>query len=161
MIHTRLEGPAKRRIAIIAIPKPQRTRLGRMGVIRNAPTPPVAWTTISDATPDSADGWLSSVIGAQQTASQSTPGTLTYTPAATTPPPPVAPWNSWGVSNCGQTDPQGSSAPSSPIAIAPAANGSAAAGGGPSAAPVPGSNFWAIVGLLGAAAAIVYLAEKR
>lgn len=152
MIHSRLEGPSRRRIAIIAVPRPQQTRLGRLGVIRQTPAPVIAWTTLSDATPDSADNWLSSVWTAQQTASMQEPGTLVYTPAPVYPPAIAAPWNTWNTDNCDAGSSGTASTPATPATSVPQAA---------MPAPAAGSNFWAIVGLIGAAAGLIYLAERK
>lgn len=101
MIHT-LRGPARRRIAVVEVP-----RLGRIrGIqdsanwVNNADVP--GWATTSQQTPSSAEQWMAAVIGAQSQQRETKPGTLTYTVA--TPnmfaPPVQAPWNSWGVTQC-------------------------------------------------------------
>ena len=59
MIRSRLEGPPRRRLAVIALPQAQRARLGSIG---EAPAAPVAWTTISDEAPESSANWLSYVL---------------------------------------------------------------------------------------------------
>lgn len=159
MIRTNYFQPAPtRRIGVIALPRPQQARLGRLGVIRNALPPPVAWTTISDQVPDSADNFLSSVIQSQNAAILATPGTLTYTPASNTPAQNVAPWNSWLQPNC-YPDPTG---PSDQSAGAPDATGAAPATNQPRSALNSGSPspFWLIVGILGAAASATYLYEQ-
>jgi len=94
----------QRRIAIVKRPRPHQARLGmiRAGVLPLRDNT-VAWATISDSTPDSSDNWLSTILMQQSQARLATPGTLTYTPASTTPAPAVAPWNSWAQPNCGDT----------------------------------------------------------
>ncbi len=94
---------------------------------------PEAWTTISDATPDSSDNWLSYKMMEQARARSVTPGTLTYTPASTTPAPNVAPWNSW---------------------LTP--NGFDCAGSTGSGGPQTSKLLW-FAGILGGAASLVYL----
>jgi hypothetical protein len=101
MIHTTAKGTPKRRIAIIAMPRPQRARMGSIGA---APPPAISWTTLSDETPDSSANWMSYTLMQQATAREATPGTLTYTPANNTPAPNVAPWNSWLSPNCPPAD---------------------------------------------------------
>jgi hypothetical protein len=101
MIHSTLHGPPRRRIAVIAVPRPMRARLGRMGIIRDGePATAGVLTTLTDATPDTSDNWIASVIQQQQNALLTTPGTLQYIPAPRTPYPIVAPWNAWGTFNC-------------------------------------------------------------
>jgi hypothetical protein len=144
MIRTdRLQGPPTRRIAVIAMPRPQRARLG---IIRPGDPagygPPLAWTTISDMQPESSMNFISSVIARQALAVQATPGTLTYTPAPAGPAPNVPPWNSWLQPNCAP-----SAAGSSPVTAALAA----AAGN---------DAFWIGAGLAAAAAGALYLLRK-
>lgn len=104
-----LAGPPTRRIAVIAMPRPQRARLG---IIRPGDPagygPPLAWTTISDMAPESSMNFISSVLTRQQLAVQTTPGTLTYTPAPNGPMPNIPPWNSWLQPNCPPTAANGS-----------------------------------------------------
>ncbi len=140
MIHT-TEGTQKRRIAVIAVPRPQRARMGyiRQGGPVPAGTP---WTTIAFETPDSSAGWISTQLLQQAQARQTTPGTLSYTPASVTPAPNVSPWNSWLSPNC----PDGST--------------TAADSSGAPITPAGRSWLWAIVGVLGAAASAVYLYEN-
>jgi hypothetical protein len=145
MIRTNPHSIPTRRIAVIAIPRPQQTRLG---VIRNGDPagygPPVAWTTISAEGPESSANFLSSVIARQQAATTSTPGTLTYTPAGTLPTPNVPPWNSWLQPNCPPQTPEQAAA-------------AAAASGG----SAPLDLFWTAVGVVTGAAAIAYLARGK
>lgn len=141
MIRTTLQGTSKRRIAVIRIPRPQSARLGSVG----APPPPAyAWTTVSDEDPSTADNWQSYVLMNQARARETTPGTLNYTPASDTPAPNVAPWNSWLMPNCGA----GSATP------APDPGAAAAA------APADYSKLWLLIGLVGAAASLTYLANS-
>jgi hypothetical protein len=147
MIRTKAFQPAAaRRIAVIGIPRPQQARLGRLGIIRNATAASipgaVAWTTISDQVPDSADNFLSSVIQSQNAAILATPGTLTYTPASVTPPQNVAPWNSWLQPNCYPDATDATTAAAAPVPQTPV------------------SPFWWVVGILGAAASATYLYEQ-
>lgn len=100
MIRTAEQGNPKRRIAIIAIPRPQKTRLGVIRTGWPARDTTEAWTTIADETPDSSANWISYKLMDQAVARQTTPGTLTYTPASATPAQNVAPWNSWLSPNC-------------------------------------------------------------
>ncbi len=132
-------GAPRRRLAVIATARPQRARLGiiRPGSAANGAnlSGPEAWTTISDATPDSSDNWLSYKLMEQQRARSITPGTLTYTPASTTPEPNVAPWNSWLTPNGFQC---------------------AGSQGSSSTAPQTSKLLW-LAGILGGAASLVYL----
>jgi len=132
MIRSHNEGTPKRRIAIIQMPRPQRARMGSIGPV---PPPPTAWTTISDETPESSANWIASIMQRQATARETTPGTLTYTPAATTPAPYVAPWNSWLSPNC---PPAGATAAPEPATVKP-------------------TKWWLILGAIGAAASLKYL----
>jgi hypothetical protein len=93
MIRTTQQNNPTRRIAVIQIPRPQRARMGSIGPGSAAPV--LAWTTIEDAAPDSSANWLSYKLMEQARARETTPGTLSYTPASDTPDPNVAPWNSW------------------------------------------------------------------
>jgi hypothetical protein len=151
---TRLQAPPKRRIAVIQNARPQRTRLG---MIRNG-EPSMGyqnggWTTLSDGTPDSADNFMASVIAKQSLARETTPGSLAFTPAMSTPPPFTAPWNSWSIinNNCGV--PAMSSGSSG--------GGSGAGNGAGSSAPPAGTSspLMFIAGMLVASAAAVYLVE--
>jgi hypothetical protein len=142
MIRTdRLQGPPTRRIAVIAMPRPQRARLG---IIRPGDPagygPPLAWTTISDMQPESSMNFMSAVIARQALAMQTTPGTLMYTPAPIGPAPNVPPWNSWLQPNC------------PPSAINSAAGTIAQMAGNES--------FWIGAGLAAAAASALYLLRK-
>jgi hypothetical protein len=139
MIRTNhLAGPPKRRIAVIAMPQPQKARLGSIGPGNPAGYgPPVAWTTISDEAPESSANFISSVISRQAVAVLKTPGTLNYTPAPSGPAPNVPPWNSWLQPNC---PPDASAAEQSPLASVATSNA-----------------FWVGVGLLTSAAAAMYL----
>ena len=129
----------KRRIAVIAVPRPQRARLGLIS--DGWPTPPgTPWTTISLELPDSSANWIGYKLTEQAIARQTTPGTLSYTPASSTPAPNVAPWNSWLSPNCG-----------------PAASSSATDALGAAATPSTRSWLWLLIGGLGAAASAVYL----
>ena len=139
MMHT-LRGPA-RRLAIVEIPRTPLNRLGRVGSIRNQD-----WTQIPDgfvpmtdepympAQPTDASGnvitappttaqWIASIVAAQATARETTPGTLIYTPAPRIAPPTIARWNSWA----------------GPCAIgAPATSGDGSSSAAAAAAPPPG-----------------------
>jgi hypothetical protein len=115
-----------------------------MGSIGPIPAPPPAWTTLSDATPDSSANWQSYVIRAQNQTALTTPGTLQYTPAPITPAPVVAPWNSWNAPNC-------------PAPIASAAVPAAAA-------PIPATtptDWPKTAALLAAAAGLVFYFGRR
>lgn len=117
-----LAGPPKRRIAVIAMPRPQKARLGSIGPGEPAGYgPPLGWTTISDMQPESSANFMSTVISRQQNAVLNTPGTLRYTPAATQPAPNVPPWNSWLQPNCPPDSPGGSGSGSGSSVIATAA----------------------------------------
>jgi hypothetical protein len=116
MIHSTLHGPpaARRRIAVLEIPRTEVMRLGRIGTIRGEPFSVsgtgsdsagsaygvdaysgVYPTVTNDPAPSSAAQWLASIVQQQADARETTPGTLTYTPAPNGPVPNVAPWNSW------------------------------------------------------------------
>jgi hypothetical protein len=117
MIRTHFTGAPTRRLAVVEIQR-NKARLGHLGVIRDGGNFPnresaVAWTTVSDETPESTGNFLASVIADQNAARTQTPGTLAYTPANTTPPQPVAPWNSWLQPNC---QPPNTAAPATPTA---------------------------------------------
>jgi hypothetical protein len=125
MIHTTLRGP-RRRIAVIELP-----RLGRLrsiGPVRmfNADVP--GWATLSEQQPSTAENWLAFVMDKQTQRRETTPGTLTYTPAPSTfSPPTQAAWNSWGKVACNpdgslvQSSSGGSFATAAPLTVAPAA----------------------------------------
>lgn len=113
-------------------------------MIRQAPPAAVAWTTISDEAPDSSANWLSYKLMEQATARDTTPGTLTYTPANNTPGMNVAPWNSWLSPNC----PPAGYMP----APATADPGTAMAG--------DHSNLWLLFGGVAAAAGALYIANN-
>ena len=146
MIRTNPHAQPKRRIAVIAIPRPQQARLG---VIRDGNPasygPPVAWTTISTEGPESSSNFLSSVLARQAAAAIDTPGTLNYTPAPSAPAMNVPPWNSWLQPNC---------PPMSPEEEAAAAAADPAAG-------ATQDLFWVGVGLITSAAAVAYLFGKK
>lgn len=133
MIHTTMHGPPKRRIAVIAIPRPQKARLGSIGN-GNPAAPAIAWTTIDDAPADSSAAWLAMQIKKQNWHRNNTQGTLTYTPASVTPAPNVPAYNSWVSPNC---------------LPAPAAAASDIIDSHP--------NLWMAIGILGAAASAMYL----
>ena len=118
MIHSTLHGPpaARRRIAVLEIPRTEITRLGRIGTIRaedysawggGTGSDPAASaygvdvysgvypTVTDDQAPSTAAQWQASIVQAQANARETTPGTLTYTPAPNGAVPTVAPWNSW------------------------------------------------------------------
>lgn len=168
MIRHTLNGPPARRIAVIQVPRAQVSRLGwirsRQWVIGPNTTALNSWTPVHDLAPTLAahdspltsDSWQALILQRQQMAGLRTPGTLEYVPA---PSPPsgatiVAPWNSWGTSDCnplsGNLAVMG--APS-PAAIASAA-----------AAP-PSANSsdraWIIVaGIVGTVASLMYLKQS-
>jgi hypothetical protein len=98
MIRSNAPSPAvKRRIAVIDLPRFQKARLGSIGT----PPPPVfSWTPTRPQEPSSADNWIAYIIQRQNRASETTPGTLTYTPAPLTFDPVIAPWNSWNLGTC-------------------------------------------------------------
>lgn len=143
MIRTNHAGTApKRRIAVIAMPRPQRARLGSIG--DGSPAgygAPAAWTTITDEGPESSSNFISSVLNRQTYAAINTPGTLNYTPAPSGPAPNVAPWNSWLQPNCPPAEDSGGAG-----IIANASNGEI---------------FWGALGLISAAAAALYLANHH
>ena len=141
MIRTTQPGNQKRRLAVIAIPRPQQARLGVIRTGWPARDTTEAWTTISDEEPDSSANWLSYQMTQQAAARQTTPGTLVYTPASSTPAENVAPWNSWISPNC-----------PAPSATVPTST---------STTKLPGKNWlWLLVGGLGAAASAVYLYQS-
>jgi hypothetical protein len=119
MIRTHFTGMPTRRLAVVDMSRPQRARLGSIGngdpaMSRDGA---VAWTTVSDEAPESSANFIASTISAQNAAATTTPGTLTWTPANTTPAQNVAPWNSWTQPNC---LPAGLTPPSTPSAQASA-----------------------------------------
>lgn len=159
MIHTTMHGPAtaaRRRIAVLEIPRTEAMRLGRIGTIRAEPFAldngqsaygidafsGVYPTVTNDQAPSTAAQWIASVVQAQANARETTPGTLSYTAAPDTGPgPAVPPWVSWA---------------------GPCATGVPAAGSGGSTA---GRNhehkFWLwLAAGLGAAGSAVYLFDK-
>lgn len=128
MIRQTQSENARRRIAVIEMPRPQRARMGSIG---QTPAPILAWTTINDSTPDSSDNFMAQVINRQNWARLNQSGTLAYTPASVTPAPNVAPWNSWLQPSCEPG--QGSAAAETPAPVNPlllifAALGAAASG---------------------------------
>lgn len=150
MIRNHFNDPPRRRLAVVELPRPQRARLGHLGVIRDGAAFPsrdtaAAWTTTSPELPESSGNFMASVISAQNANSTTTPGTLTYTPAQSTPAPNVAPWNSWQQPNC---LPPG-------IAIASGPNPQAAA-----MVPASSTSAWLILaGLVGGLAALKTLLD--
>lgn len=140
-----LQGQPKRRIAVIAMPRPQKARLGSIGPGEPAGYgPPLGWTTLNDMQPESSMNFISSVIAKQALAVLQTPGTLSYTPAPTGPPQNVPPWNSWLQPNC----------PPAAADSGPAGDAAAilsATGGG---------SFWLGFGLVASAAFIGYAMGK-
>lgn len=151
MIHTTHNPTPARRLAVIEIPRPQRSRMGSIGDGYPARDTTIAWTTIEDAEPSTSDNWLADLLSRQAYARNTTPGTLTYTPASATPAPNVAPWNSWLQPNCGD----GSGAPpASPTQM----NGVT-----PSSSPgaETTSKLWLGIGLFTAAAYAAYVMADR
>lgn len=134
--------PQKRRIAVVKVNRPQQARMGSVGSAPQARTSVISWSPTAPAPPDSSANWMSSVLQAQDQARMTTPGTFSYTPASTTPAPNVAPWNSWLQPNCD--------------------NGPTPANAGvdPGATPPDSGWFWKALGLLGGAAASVYLVRS-
>lgn len=150
MIRITSPDQPRRRLAVISVPRPQKARLGRILAeqweIRN--TQNTAWTTVADATPDTTDNWLSYVLQAQALARETTPGTLSYTPANNTPQVNVAPYNSWLSPNsfaCGTAIPGGPPTPDAPQPSAPRTV----------------SPWWLLIGAIGAAASAKYLLTGR
>lgn len=136
--HNKLEGTPARRLAVIRLPRPQRARMGSIGNGQPARDTTTAWTTIQDETPDSSANWMSYVLMEQARARETTPGSLTYTPASDHPAPNIAPWNNWLSPNC----PAGQ----------PAAD-----------LPTSGSDFrklFLVFGAIGAAAALTYMVNS-
>ena len=131
--------------------------MGGIGIIGDAPPPPISWTTISDGAPDSSENFLAMVMQRQNQAILNNPGTLSYTPASSTPAAAVAPWNSWLQPNC---------APGSSPAAAAAIGGSSPAAGmipdssPPAAVSSSPSPFWIAVGLAAGLASVAYLANQ-
>lgn len=58
------------------------------------------WATLTDEPGESSGNFMAAVVASQDNARVTTPGTLSYTPAATWPVQNVAPWNSWRQPNC-------------------------------------------------------------
>lgn len=84
MIRPTDSRPARRRLAVIEIP---RTHAARLGSIGPAPDPPIAWSTISASTPDTSDNWMALKLYEQAHTRENIPGTLQYTPTPVTPQP--------------------------------------------------------------------------
>lgn len=163
MMHT-LQGPA-RRIAVVEIPRGRNNRLGRIGSIREydwnqipaiapltdepyMPAQPTTATGARMSDPPTSAAWMAEMIRRQSDQRESTPGTLTYTPAPPPQPGVVARWNSWAgpclpsaiASTTGSGDASSSAAASS------SANGTQ---------PWPGILY--VAAALGAAASAAYL----
>jgi hypothetical protein len=174
MIHHQLKGVSepRRRIAVIQIPRAQRSRLG---IIRTedwiagpntsalnswAPVSDLASTLIANGSSVTPEQWMATILQAQSAAGEQTPGTLSYTPAPANPSGATieGPWASWQTSDC---DPDSGSALSVGVP-SPAAAAAAAAPSIPGISPID-NNFYLIAGVIGAAASLVYLknASKR
>jgi|SRR6185295_16068264 len=160
MIHSTLRGPEpRRRIAVIQIPRAQRSKLGAIRAQNWIAGPNTtalnSWTRVHDMIPVlmrnsssvTADEWQALVLQAQQQAALQTPGTLAYTPAPSLPSGATieAPWTSWQTDDC------------NPNA------GSLVSLGAPSPAVAPPEfdySKWAVVaGIIGAAASLMYLKQ--
>lgn len=149
MIRSNEAPERRRRIAVVEIPRNELTRLGRLGVIRDAATTysgiaeySGVYPTITNEPPSDAARWLAQKVQEQSTARDTTPGTLTYTPAPVgVAAPIVGSWNSW----------QGpcSGTPGPTISTTPAA-----------AAPSQHRFLWYLAAGLGAAASAAYLIES-
>jgi hypothetical protein len=147
MIHT-LRGARTqaRRIAVVDIP---RTATNRLGSIRNA-YPYISMVTITDEPPSTAAQWLPSIAAAQSQAAETTPGTLSYTPAPNVAPPVVPRWNSWA-GPCNPTYDQFTNAGSQ---VSLPVDSAAAYQGG------EGFWWWVVAGLGGLASAAYLLRGK-
>lgn len=110
MMHT-LRGPT-RRIAVIRVPHGRNNRLGRIGSISDydwsqipalapltaepyMPAQPTSATGAPDTNPPTSAQWAAQIVMRQSDQRETTPGTLTYTPAPPPAPGTVARWNSW------------------------------------------------------------------
>lgn len=165
MIHT-LRGPA-RRIAVVEIPRTASNRLGRVGSIRA-----YDWTTIPDVaplsdepyltaapftatgavntTPPTTASWLARILSAQSNYRETTPGTLTYTPAPAQQTPAVARWNSWAGPCDGGTP---APAPTSTTT----GNGGSSSSAQPAAAAFSAPTLLYVAAAIGAAASLAYI----
>lgn len=134
--------PEARRIAVVKVQRPLKARIGTIGTAPPGRTSVTSWTPTAPAPADSSANWMSFILAQQNHARIVTPGTLSYTPASTTPAPNTAPWNSWIQPNC-----EPGATPATP---------------GVDTSPGPATNagssiFWKLLGILGGAAASVYL----
>jgi hypothetical protein len=170
MIHTLRGTPADpgRRIAVVQIPRAQRSRLG---IIRSedwiagpnttalnslVPVSDLMTNLIANASSTTPEEWMALVLQGQAQAREQTPGTLTYTPAPGNPSGATIepPWTNWQTSDCNPTP----GSLTSTGAPSPAAAASAAA------APGEIDNAWYLAAaVIGAIASLVYLknANKR
>ncbi len=171
MIHT-LRGPGEpqRRIAVIQIPRAQRSRLGwirsQNWIAGPNTTALNSWAPVADLFPVlrknssslTPDEWQALILQRQALATLATPGTLSYTPA---PPYPSgstieAPWQVWQTDACnpnaGNFLAMGSQSP----AAAAAAADDASTGAGSE------QSKWLIAAaVLGAAASLMYLKNSQ
>lgn len=168
MIHT-LRGPAtgQRRIAVVQIPRAQKSRLGWIRSAQWVAGPDTSslntWVPVSDLTTNliansssvTPEEWQATILQAQNLRQQQTPGTLAYTPAPPTPSGATieAPWQSWGTSSC---NPNAGSFTSLGVP-SPAAAAGAAAPAPVSSISNSESNWIFIAAIIGAAASLVYL----
>ena len=164
MIHTLHGTPeAKRRIAVVQIPRAQRSRLGSISSVNwfagpnttalNSVVPvqdlvPVLMANSSSVTPEE---WQAFILQRQAQAAEQTPGTLMYTPAPAGPSGATieAPWASWSTGDC---NPAAGS-----LTTIGAPSPAAAAGAAASGYTSTGTPWVVIAGFLGAAASLVYL----
>jgi hypothetical protein len=160
MIHT-LRGEPRRRIAVIQIPRGQRSRLGIIrsenwvagpnttGLNSLVPLSDLTTTLMANGSSTTPEEWMAVILQRQAQAQLQTPGTLNYT-AAPSPPSGAtieAPWASWQTADC---NPDAGSL-SSIGAQSPAA--AAAAG--------QSDNTWYLIAAaIGAVASLVYLQKS-
>lgn len=168
MIHTLRGAPEpKRRIAVIQIPRAQRSRLGWIRSENWVAGPDTtslnSWTPVADLTATmlanssstTPEEWLASILQRQAAAREQTPGTLSYTPAPANPSGATieAPWASWQTAGC-NTNAGSLNAIGAP---SPASAAAAAAGN-----PAGTDNTWYLLAaMIGAAASLVYLKKAN
>ncbi len=164
MIHS-LHGVAdqRRRIAVIQIPRAQKSRLGwirsQNWIAGPNTTALNSWTPVTDLLPvmqrnsssTTPEEWQAFILQDQHRAALQTPGTLMYTPAPAYPSGATieAPWASWSTGDC---NPDAGSLTSLGVP-SPAVEAAAAS----NYAGSDNSKWGMIAAILGAAASLVYL----
>lgn len=161
----------KRHIAVIQIPRAQVSRLGTISSQDWSAGPNTtslnAWTPLQDLARTlsrnyssmSSDSWQAELLRRQSQASETTPGTLSYTPAPSDPSSATVtpPWARWSTSACDPTS-GGILSMGTPSPAAAAASVLAAR---QAAARPSSTNGWLIVaGILGATASLMYLKQS-